>query len=141
MRAVITGGGGFLGSHLCELMLERGWEVLCLDNLVTGSETNITHLMTNPKFRFARHDVSLMASMSTLGASLAEPIVSGRLGPAPGANTTRSKRTFSILSTCIITIFFNAIKLPSNWPPQKIWASSSFHQTTRAASYQTPPKS
>jgi len=58
LRAVITGGAGFLGSHLCELMLERGWEVLCLDNLVTGSETNITHLMTNPKFRFARHDVS-----------------------------------------------------------------------------------
>ena len=39
-------------------MLERGWEVLCLDNLVTGSETNIAHLMANPKFRFARHDVS-----------------------------------------------------------------------------------
>ena len=58
MRAVITGGAGFLGSHLCELMLERGWEVLCLDNLVTGSEANLAHLMTNPKFRFARHDVS-----------------------------------------------------------------------------------
>lgn len=58
MRAVITGGAGFLGSHLCELMLERGWEVLCLDNLVTGSEANLAHLMPNPKFRFARHDVS-----------------------------------------------------------------------------------
>jgi dTDP-glucose 4,6-dehydratase len=58
LRAVITGGAGFLGSHLCDLMLARGWEVLCLDNLVTGSETNIAHLMANPKFRFARHDVS-----------------------------------------------------------------------------------
>ena len=58
MRAVITGGAGFLGSHLCELMLERGWEVMCLDNLVTGSEANIAPLMSNPKFRFARHDVS-----------------------------------------------------------------------------------
>ncbi|HEY0704365.1 MAG TPA: UDP-glucuronic acid decarboxylase family protein [Candidatus Acidoferrales bacterium] len=58
MRAVITGGAGFLGSHLCELMLARGWEVLCLDNLVTGSEANIAHLASNPKFRFARHDVS-----------------------------------------------------------------------------------
>jgi dTDP-glucose 4,6-dehydratase len=58
LRAVITGGAGFLGSHLCELMLSRGWEVLCLDNLVTGSEANIAQLASNPKFRFARHDVS-----------------------------------------------------------------------------------
>jgi len=55
---VITGGAGFLGSHLCELMLEKGWEVLCLDNLVTGSDSNVSHLLSNPKFRFARQDVS-----------------------------------------------------------------------------------
>jgi dTDP-glucose 4,6-dehydratase len=58
LRAVITGGAGFLGSHLCELMLGRGWEVLCLDNLVTGNEANVAHLMSNPKFRLGRHDVS-----------------------------------------------------------------------------------
>ena len=58
MRAVITGGAGFLGSHLCELMLEKGWDVLCLDNLVTGSDSNISHLLPHPKFRFARQDVS-----------------------------------------------------------------------------------
>ena len=58
MRVVITGGAGFLGSHLCEMMLEKGWEVLCLDNLVTGSDSNVSHLLANPKFRFARQDVS-----------------------------------------------------------------------------------
>ncbi len=58
MRAVITGGAGFLGSHLSELMLSRGWEVLVLDNLVTGSEENIAHLKSNPKFRFALQDAS-----------------------------------------------------------------------------------
>ena len=58
MRAVITGGAGFLGSHLCEYMLEKGWEVLCLDNLVTGSEANIAHLRSNPKFAFQLKDVS-----------------------------------------------------------------------------------
>ncbi len=51
MRAVITGGAGFLGSHLCEAMLARGWEVLCVDNLITGQETNIAHLMSRPDFR------------------------------------------------------------------------------------------
>lgn len=58
MRAVITGGAGFLGSHLSELMLSRGWEVLVLDNLVTGSEDNVAHLKSNPNFRMARTDVS-----------------------------------------------------------------------------------
>src|SRR6202050_5260258 len=58
MRAVITGGAGFLGSHLCEAMLARGWEVLCIDNLITGRETNIAHLIENRGFRMQRHDVS-----------------------------------------------------------------------------------
>jgi dTDP-glucose 4,6-dehydratase len=58
LRAVITGGAGFLGSHLSELMLEKGWDVLCLDNLVTGNESNITHLISHPQFRFAHQDVS-----------------------------------------------------------------------------------
>lgn len=58
MRAVITGGAGFLGSHLCELFLQRGWDVLCLDNLVTGSEANIEHLVQNSHFRFAKQNVS-----------------------------------------------------------------------------------
>jgi dTDP-glucose 4,6-dehydratase len=55
---VVTGGAGFLGSHLCDLLIERGWDVLCLDNLVTGSDSNISHLLAHPRFRFGRHDVS-----------------------------------------------------------------------------------
>src|SRR6202789_1602707 len=58
VRAAITGGAGFLGSHLCELMLEKGWDVLCLDNLVTGNESNVSHLIPHPRFRFAHLDVS-----------------------------------------------------------------------------------
>jgi len=58
MRAVITGGAGFLGSHLCERMLKQGWEVLCLDNLVTGATANIAHLKSNPKFSLREQNVS-----------------------------------------------------------------------------------
>ena len=58
MRAVITGGAGFLGSHLCDFFLEKGWDVLCLDNLVTGTDSNISHLLSHPRFRFIRQDVS-----------------------------------------------------------------------------------
>ena len=58
MRAVVTGGAGFLGSHLCDRLLAEGWEVLALDNLITGSESNITHLKGNAKFRFENRDVN-----------------------------------------------------------------------------------
>jgi UDP-glucuronate decarboxylase len=57
MRILVTGGAGFLGSHLCERLLQDGQEVLCLDNLFTGSKANIAHLLGNPRFEFIRHDV------------------------------------------------------------------------------------
>ena len=50
-RAVVTGGAGFLGSHLCEHLLDRGVEVVCLDNFLTGSPENVLHLMERPGFR------------------------------------------------------------------------------------------
>ncbi len=58
MRVVVTGGAGFLGSHLCEALLDRGDEVVCVDNLVTGSADNVAHLFGQPGFSFVRHDVS-----------------------------------------------------------------------------------
>ncbi|WP_405455470.1 GDP-mannose 4,6-dehydratase [Streptomyces sp. NBC_00101] len=57
-RAVVTGGAGFLGSHLCERLLDSGVEVDCADNLLSGSESNIAHLTGRPGFRFVRCDVS-----------------------------------------------------------------------------------
>ena len=56
-RILVTGGAGFIGSHLCEKLLEQGNEVICLDNLFTGRKENIRHLMDNPYFEFIRHDV------------------------------------------------------------------------------------
>lgn len=57
-RVLITGGAGFLGSHLCELFLSRGHEVICIDNLITGNMDNISHLIGNEKFSFVKHDVT-----------------------------------------------------------------------------------
>jgi UDP-glucuronate decarboxylase len=57
-RALITGGSGFLGSHLCDKLIARGQDVLCVDNLFTGQKRNIAHLAGNPRFEFLRHDVT-----------------------------------------------------------------------------------
>lgn len=57
-RILITGGAGFLGSHLCEKLLDRGHEVLCVDNFFTGRRSNVTHLLDNPDFELLRHDVT-----------------------------------------------------------------------------------
>ena len=58
MRILVTGGAGFLGSHLCDRLLADGHEVLAVDNLYTGSKENIAHLLNNPKFEFMRHDIT-----------------------------------------------------------------------------------
>ncbi len=57
MRTLITGGAGFLGSHLCDRLIEQGHEVICLDNFFTGRKSNIQHLVDNPRFELVRHDV------------------------------------------------------------------------------------
>ncbi len=58
MRILVTGGAGFIGSHLCERLLSEGNEVLCLDNFFTGRRENIFHLLDNPRFELLRHDVT-----------------------------------------------------------------------------------
>ena len=57
-KVLVTGGAGFLGSHLCDRLIARGADVLCVDNFFTGSKTNIAHLQSNPQFELMRHDIT-----------------------------------------------------------------------------------
>lgn len=58
MRILVTGGAGFIGSHLCEYLLKKGHRVICMDNLITGTKDNIAHLIKNPRFKFIKQDVT-----------------------------------------------------------------------------------
>lgn len=57
-RVLVTGGAGFIGSHLCETLVHLGHDVLCVDNLFTGRRANVSHLLQNPRFEFVRHDIT-----------------------------------------------------------------------------------
>src|SRR5208282_645710 len=69
---LVTGGAGFLGSHLCDRLLAEGHEVICLDNLITGRKENIHHLIAHPHFHFVLHDVTRPIDLPAL------------LAPSPG---------------------------------------------------------
>lgn len=58
IKSIVTGGAGFIGSHLCELLLQKGQQVHCIDNLITGKKENISHLQNNPNFRFLHFDIT-----------------------------------------------------------------------------------
>jgi UDP-glucuronate decarboxylase len=58
-RVLITGGAGFLGSHLCDALLKKGWDIICVDNFFSGSKDNIRHMLNNPRFELIRHDIIL----------------------------------------------------------------------------------
>jgi len=58
IKCLVTGGAGFIGSHLCDLLIAKGYEVVCIDNLITGSKNNISHLLANPGFHFLLHDIT-----------------------------------------------------------------------------------
>ncbi len=70
---LVTGGAGFLGSHLCDRLLAEGHEVICLDNLITGRKENIQHLLGQPRFHFLQHDVTRPIDLPALFAQASTP--------------------------------------------------------------------
>jgi nucleoside-diphosphate-sugar epimerase len=86
-RILVTGGAGFLGSHLCERLVEQGHDVICLDNFFTSQKTNVAHLLDRPNFELIRHDVTSRSTWrSTRSTTWPAP------PPRGTTSTTRSRR-------------------------------------------------
>jgi dTDP-glucose 4,6-dehydratase len=117
MRVVITGGAGFLGSHLCDLLLSEGHAVVCVDSFVTGDEANIKHLRDNRNFEFVEHDVT-------------EPIhVDGEIDyvlhfASPASPIDFPRLSIEILKTGALGTL-NALELASGKKAKFLFASSS----------------
>ena len=98
-RVLVTGGAGFLGSHLCDRLIERGDEVLCVDNFFTGSRDNIIGLFGNPHFELMRHDVTLAELSAAVSAAASasgpqfrasQPEARPRRSPGTGCSSVAS---------------------------------------------------
>ncbi len=92
MKVLITGGAGFIGSNLSEVLLQKGHEVVAIDNLITGSEDNIRHLYSNPLFKFLQHDV-----VKPLPEDISADVIFHLASPAsPNAKSPRSYIAFPV---------------------------------------------
>lgn len=69
-RILVTGGAGFIGSHLCERLLNEGHEVLCVDNFFTGSRRNVAHLSDNKDFEILRHDITFLSMLRWMRSTI-----------------------------------------------------------------------
>jgi dTDP-glucose 4,6-dehydratase len=84
VRVLVTGGAGFIGSHLCDLLLAKGCSVVCMDNLLTGNAENIAHIR-DPRFLFVKHDVTNYIVLD---------------GPVDSCSTSRARPLPSTTSSC-----------------------------------------
>lgn len=122
MKCLITGGAGFIGSHLSEKLISLGHEVVCVDNLITGSEKNIQSLLVNPKFQFIKHDVS-----QPLPDNLSAQAIFHLASPAsPNKDNPRSYIHFPI-ETLLVNSYgtFLLLEKARQWRAKFLFTSSS----------------
>ncbi len=110
-RVLVTGGAGFLGSHLCERLVEEGHDVICLDNFFTSQKSNVVHLLGRPNFELIRHDVTLPIFLEVDQVyHLACPAARGTISSIP---SKRSRRLSWVRSTC--WAWLNAVGRRFSW--------------------------
>lgn len=122
MKCLVTGGAGFIGSHLCRKLLALGHEVICVDNLITGSEENIRSLAPNSKFKFIRHDVT-----KPLPDSFEAQVIFHLASPAsPNKDNPLSYMHFPI-ETLLVNSYgtFLLLEKARKWGAKFLFASSS----------------
>ena len=100
---LVTGGGGFIGSHLCERLLAEGMDVICLDNFFTGSKNNIRHLLVNPSFELIQASSTSSTWPSTTPCPRTPPTTGSSCSPGPSATWSGRRSTTEALSASPIT--------------------------------------
>ncbi len=117
MKCLVAGGAGFIGSHLCEKLLQLGHDVICVDNLITSTEKNIVHLQANPHFRFVKHDITKL-----LPADITADIIFHLASPA-----SPPKYAKYAIETLLVNTYGTYLLLEKSvsWPARFIFASTS----------------
>lgn len=128
-KCLVTGGAGFIGSHLCDRLLDLGYEVICLDNLITGNLKNISHLKQNPRFKFLKIDVTNLSEFKPkLGKSAFPPQAIFHLAsPAsPNKESPLSYLKFPIETLLVNSCgTYNLLELAKKEGAKFLYASSS----------------
>lgn len=130
MKIVVTGGAGFLGSHLCEKLLKLGHKVICVDNLLTGSEKNIEEFKSNPNFRFIKADVSgnmeEILRLATLAQDDIRQIYHLASPASPSLNSSKSYHVLAFETMQVNTTgTWNLCKLAVKFGAKFLFASTS----------------
>ena len=135
-KALVAGGAGFIGSHLCRSLLEDGYKVVCVDNLITGEKGNIKELLRNPRFKFIEHDITMPVQSSKFRPKADQPLADKVQSldyifhlASPASPNKKSRRSYinhpieTLLANSVGT--YNLLELSKKLNAKFLYASSS----------------
>lgn len=127
MQYLVSGGAGFLGSHLCDRLIASGHRVLCVDNLLTGRKKNIVHLLNNPRFSFWQYDVTSVLRIESQPIIKDVEAIYHLASPAsPNVNSPLSYMSFPVETMLVNSLgTYNLLELAKNNKAKFLYASSS----------------
>lgn len=123
---LVAGGAGFIGSHICETLLNKGYKVVCLDNLITGNKKNIEHLSQNSNFKFVEQDVTQDLSSLTEDLQDLESVYHFASPASPNKKSNKSYIAFPIETMLVNSLgTYNLLELVKKYDARFLYASSS----------------